>query len=274
MQSSSPSEVPDDWSRSNRDARSTVATAALVAIAVTSLLFGAVVALAGNLTGLLYSALFAVIMSLVAALGVAMRVQRRNLASAIGTVSANGSPATEIYYSPRQFALLVALMAALAGTCVIGAVHLYLSQGMSVASALLAGFGLLGATFPVSALLGRIRRGALALSEHGVSQRGWSFESSLRWADVVGVKAAYNGHPVILLIGYTNTEWTPRYTTRLWRIDRLPPVPMIEVDCRKFDVDCYALFDYLTSYAESADLRYELGTAAAVTRAERTGSAH
>ncbi|WP_156721126.1 hypothetical protein [Mycobacterium sp. Root135] len=246
---------------------------AVLGIALASLLFGAVVAVAGNPVGLLYSALFAVIMSLVAALGVAMRDQRRNLARALRTVSVNGSSATEILYSPRQFALLVALMTALAGTCVIGAVHLYLSQGMPVASALLAVFGLLGATFPVSALGGRIRRGALALSEHGVSQRGWSFESSLRWTDVAGVKAAYNGHPVILLIGYTNAQWTPRYTTLLWRIDRLPPVPMIEVDCRKFDVDCYALFDYLACYAENADLRSELGTSAAVTRAERMGTA-
>ena len=113
--------VPDEWRRSNRDARSTVATVGLVVIAVTSLLFGAVVAAAGNLAGLVYSALFAVIMSLVAALGVALRDQRRDLASAIGTVSVKGSPATEISYSPRQFALLVALMTALAGTCAIGA---------------------------------------------------------------------------------------------------------------------------------------------------------
>ena len=74
------------------------------------------------------------------------------------------------------------------------------------------------------------------------------------------MKAAFNGHPVILMIGYTNPEWTPRYTTRLWRIDRLPPAPMIEVD-------------YFASYAESADLRSELGTTAAVARAERTGLA-
>ena len=267
-------EVPDEWRRSNRDARVTVAIAAVLGIAVASLLFGAVVAVAGTLPGLVYSALFAVIMALVAALGMAIRVQRRELASAIGTMSANDSPATEISYSPRQFALLIALMTTLAGTCLIGAAHLFLDQGMSVASVLLAGFGLLGATFPAAALLGRVRRGQLTLSEHGVSQRGWSFESSLRWADVAGVKAAYNGHPVILLIGYTNAGWTPRYTTRLWRIDRLPPAPMIEVDCRKFDVDCTGLLDYLTSYAESADLRDELGTAAAVTRAERMGSAH
>lgn len=274
MQSSSSSEIPDEWRRSNRDARATVAIAALLVIAATSLLFGAVLAVAGNLSGLLYSALFAVIMSLVAALGVAMRVQGRDLASAIRTVRANGSPATEISYSPRQFSLLIALMTTLAGTCVIGAVHVLLGQGMPVASALLAGIGLLGATFPASALLGHIRRGGLTLSERGVSQRGWSFESSLTWAEVAGVKAAFNGYPVILLIGYANAQWTPRYTTRMWRIDRLPPVPMIEVDCRKFDVDCYALFDYLKCYVESADLRSELGTGVAVTRAQRTGSAH
>jgi hypothetical protein len=270
MQSSS--EVFDEWRRSHRDARVTVATVALVVIALASLLFGAVLAMAGNFSGLLYSALFAVIMSLVAALGMVIRVQRRDLVSAIGTVNANGSPATKISYSPRQFALLVALMTVLTGTCLIGALQLLLGPGMSVASAVLAIFGLLGATFPVSALLGRIRRGELALSEQRVQQRGWSFESSLTWADIAGVKAAFNGHPVILLIGYANAEWTSRYTTRLWRIDRLPPVPMIEVDCRKFDVDHYALFHYLACYAESANLRSELGTAAAVTRAQRTGT--
>lgn len=58
-------EVPEGWRRSNRDTRATVATAALVVIAVTSLLFCAVVAVAGNPAGLLCSALFAVIMSLV-----------------------------------------------------------------------------------------------------------------------------------------------------------------------------------------------------------------
>lgn len=267
------SEVPDEWSRSNRDARAAVAVAAVLGIAVASLLFGAVVAVAGDLVGLVYSVLFAVIMSLVAALGLAIRVQGRDLASALTTVRANGSLTTGISCSPRQFALLIALMTVLAGTGLVGAAHLFLSQGMSVASALLAGFGLFGATFPMAALLGHIRRGQLTLSEHGVAQRGWSFESSLTWADIAGVKAAFNGHPVILLIGYTNAEWTPRYTTRLWRIDRLPPAPMIEVDCRRFDVDCHALFDYLASYAESADLRAELGTAAAVTRAERMGTA-
>jgi len=267
------SEVPDEWRRSNRDARLTVARAAVLVIAAASLVFGAVEAMAGNLAGFLYSALFAVIMSLVAAFGAASRRRRRDLASAVRTVSADGSPATAISYSPRQFTLLVALMTALAGTCLVGAVHLYLSQGMSVASTLLAGLGFLGATFPAAALLGRIRRGELKLSERGLSQRGWSFESSLAWADVAGVKTAFNGHPVILLIGYTNAEWKPRYTTRLWRIDRLPPVPMIEVDCRKFDIDCDALFDYLACYIETADLRSELGTAAAATRAERTGLA-
>ncbi|KAA0092757.1 hypothetical protein CIW49_28605 [Mycolicibacterium sp. P1-18] len=88
------------------------------------------------------------------------------------------------------------------------------------------------------------------------------------------MKTAFNGHPVILLIGYANAQWTPWYATRLWRIDRIPPAPMIEVDCRKFDVDCSALHDYLACYVDGADLRAELGTAAAVERARRTGSHH
>ncbi|BCP14092.1 hypothetical protein MINTM021_10010 [Mycobacterium paraintracellulare] len=49
---------------------------------------------------------------------------------------------------------------------------------------------------------------------------------------------------------------------------------MLEDDCRRFDVDCFALSDYLACYAESPDLRSESGTAAAITRAKRTGSAH
>jgi len=273
MRPSDFSDVPGEWKRSDSHPWSTVAAVALAVISGASLLFGVVLAAAGNPWGLLYSALFTVIMSLVAAFGVALRTRRRNLWSAIRTVSAGGSPATEVSYSSRQFALLTALMASLASTCVIGSVHLIIAQGMSVAAALLAGVGFISATFPVDALFGRIRRGALLLSEQGVSQRGWSFESSLTWAEIAGVRAAFNGHPVILVIGYVNAEWTPRYTTRLWRIDRLPPIHMIEVDCRRFDVYAHALHDYLAFYAENADSRTELGTAAAVARAKQTGSA-
>ncbi len=68
-------------------------------------------------------------MLLVAALGVAIRTQQRDLVRSIGTVRADGSPATEISYSRRQFSLLVALMTALTGACVIGAIHLFLGQG-------------------------------------------------------------------------------------------------------------------------------------------------
>lgn len=251
-------------------ARSTIATVVLLVIAVASVSFGATVASAGHPSGLVYSVLFAVVMALVAAFGVASRDRRRPLTHAIRTTSVGGLPATEICSSPRQFALLVALMTTLAGTCVIGAVHLFLRQGMSVVSGLLAVVGLVLASLPVSALLGRIRRGRVALTERGVTQRGWSFESALAWTEIAGVKAAFNGHPVILLIGYANAEWSRSYTTRLWRIDRLPPVPMIEVDCRRFDVDHRALYDYLTCYAQNDDLRSELGYTAAVVRAERT----
>jgi len=261
-------DVPDEWQRFDNNARFTVATVTLVIIAFASLLFGAGLAVAGNLWGLVYTVLFAALISLVAALGVAIRVHKRDLSSATGTVNMDGSPVTEIVYSRGQFALLVALMTFLPCACLTGAVHLVVGQGVSVPSGLLAGCGLIGATFPVGALSGRIRRGALVLSEQGGSQKGWSLESSLTWAEIAGVTAAFNDHPVILFVGYVNAKWTPRYTTRLWRIDRLPPVPMIEVDCRRFDVHAHALLYYLAFYAEHEELRAELGTPAAVNASE------
>jgi hypothetical protein len=228
---------------------------------------------AGNFTAFRYSVLFAVIMLLVAAAGAAIRAQDRDLARVIGTAKPRDSRTTEIPHSGRQFGLLVALVTCVAGTCVLGAVELALQdgQGFPGGAAFLAGCGLIALTFPASAAMGRVRRGGLALSEQGVTQRGWSFESRLSWSGIAGVKAGFNGHPVILLIGYGNSEWRPRYTTRIWRIDRLPPVPMIEIDCRKFGVDCFDLLRYVTCYVENPALRAELGSPAAVTRAAQVG---
>jgi hypothetical protein len=41
---------------------------------------------------------------------------------------------------------------------------------------------------------------------------------------------------------------------------------MMEDDCRRFDVDRFALFDCLACYAESLDLRSESGTAGGIAR--------
>lgn len=272
MQSSDSPPLPDEWRHTNRNVRFRLATVAILAFATVSLLFGLIVAVSGNFTAFRYSVLFAAIMSLVAAIGVAIRAQDRDLADVIRTAESRDSRTTEIPYSGRQFGLLVALMTCVAGTCALAAVELLLhdDNGFPGVAVFLAGFGLLCLTFPASAATGRIRRGSLALSEQGVTQRGWSFESRLNWRDIAGVKAGFNGHPVILLIGYANSGWRPRYTTRVWRIDRLPPVPMIEIDCRKFDVDCLDLLRYVTCYVENPALRAELGSTAAVARATQS----
>ena len=88
----------------------------------------------------------------------------------------------------------------------------------------------------------------MTLSSHGISQRGWSVESRLDWS-------------------CANADWNRRYTTRFWRIDRLPPVPMIPFDCRQFDVDPYGLYGYVRTYVDNPELRVELGTEAALARA-------
>jgi hypothetical protein len=269
MQSSDPAPIPDEWRHSNRDVRFRVATVAILAIAAVSVGFGLIVAVAASFTAFRYSVLFAVIMSLVAAIGVAVRAQDRDLAGVIRTADSRDSRTTEIPYSGRQFGLLVALMTCIAGTCALAAAELLLydDNGFPGGAVFLAGFGLLCLTFPASAAMGRIGRGSLGLSEQGVTQRGWSFESGLAWNEIAGVKAGFNGHPVILLIGYANSDWRPRYTTRIWRIDRLPPVPMIEIDCRRFDVHCLDVLHYVTCYVENPGLRAELGSTAAVARA-------
>ncbi|AQA06314.1 hypothetical protein BVC93_11400 [Mycobacterium sp. MS1601] len=240
------------------------------AIALAALLSGAVLAVSGNTVAPKYCVLFAVAMALVAALGVTMRRHRHGLSSAVRTVDAAGVRATEVRYSATQFGILVALMTCLALLCLLGAAEAYLrsdSSGFPGLSVLLGGAGVFLASFGIAAATGRLRRGAVALSGAGISQRGWSFESRLDWSAVAGINPGHNGYPVILVIGYTNAEWTRRQITRIWRIDRLPPVPMIELDCRKFDIDPDALLRYLQTYVESAAARDELGTEAALIRA-------
>jgi hypothetical protein len=43
--------------------------------------------------------------------------------------------------------------------------------------------------------------------------------------------------------------------------------PMMEIDCRKFDVDPYTLYRYLRNYVENPAARGELGTPAALAQA-------
>ncbi|MUM19943.1 hypothetical protein BI330_24255 [Mycobacterium sp. CBMA 623] len=246
--------------------------AGLIAITTVSVLVGIAAARAGNVAWLRYCLLFAVLMALVIAYGVVVRFRRVELSAAIRVVERNGIRGTEIRYSTWQFTILVALMACFALLCATAAIDIWIRQdeGFPGASVLFGALGLVFASFGAAAIFGRISRGGITLSNKGITQRGWSFTSSLEWASIAGVKPAFNGYPVILVIGYANSSWDRRYTTRIWRIDRLPPVPMIEVDCRKFDIDPKALYGYIRTYVDFPETRSELGTEAALTRASQS----
>lgn len=274
MRSSSHSELPDEWTSTRKRSRDILAHAIVIAIAAVAVLFGMISGTAGDYLTLRYSLFFGLIMVLAVALGSAMRRQSGVMSNATHTVDlGDGSRGTEIRYSKAQFALLVALMACSAGFFAFAAIETVLGRqepGISVAGILFGVIGLALLSFPVLVAFGRISRGSLLLSEHGVAQRGWSFESRLNWADVAGIKPAYNGHPIIMLVAFANTNWDRRYTTRLWKVDRLPPVPMIEIDCRKFDVDPAALLSFLSTYVDTPDNRSELGTPEALARAQQS----
>ncbi|RSM70639.1 hypothetical protein DMH04_44305 [Kibdelosporangium aridum] len=174
-------------------------------------------------------------------------------------------PATEMRYSLVAFVCLVGLMCCATAIFVLAAVDYW--RGGTTAAALV--FGVLGlgtATFVVAVLTGRVRRGRLTLSAAGIEQRGWTFSSFLPWEAFAGVKATYNGRPEVLVIAYANAEWRKQQFTRLWKIDRLPPVPMIEVDCAQFAVPPEGLYALLKHYIEHPEARVELGTDAVLTR--------
>lgn len=276
MQFSERSDLPDGWKTNPRDARYRVATIFLLALAGSSFLLGFVFSAAGTPAALKYCLLFALIITLTAGLGVAARVDRARLSSIIRTVDCNGVPKTKISYSFAQFYLLIGLMSSCSAFCIIAAAEIFMHRrGGSFPGASLAigALGVFFASFVISAAFGRLRRGELTLSNQGIEQRGWSFESRLEWSSIAGITPGFNGYPVVLLIAYANAGWHRRSTTRIWRIDRLPPAPMIEVDCRKFDVDCLELYGYLRYYVDTPAAREELGTEAAIERARHTNPA-
>ena len=164
-----------------------------------------------------------------------------------------------IKHSSAVFGVLVALVGCTTLLCLGGAIALLIAgyRGPAILPGLLGAFF---ALFFVALVLVQIRRGEVALSRDGIRQRGWSFESYLPWDAIAGGKAAYNGYRMVLVFAYANATWERRVTTWPWRIDRLPPVPMFELDCRKFDVDPVLLCHLVRFYADTPAARDELGT--------------
>ncbi|MBB4853575.1 hypothetical protein HNP40_000941 [Mycobacteroides chelonae] len=246
--------------------------AVLIALATVSILAGIAATQAGNDAVFRYCLLFALLIIFVIAYGVVGRFRRVELSTEIRTVERGGISGTEIRHSTWQFMILVAVAMCSTIFCAVAAAEMFARQheGFPGGAVLPGMLGLGFASFGASVAFRRIRRGGVVLSDQGIAQRGWSFQSSLEWPSVAGIKSAFNGHPVILIFGYANSRWDRRYTTRIWRIDRLPPVPMIEIDCRKFDIDPTAVYRYIQTYIEFPETRSELGTEASLTRARHS----
>ncbi|MCV7112701.1 hypothetical protein [Mycolicibacterium setense] len=270
MQSSEHQDIPAGWTDAHDGVKFHLSAVGLSAISAFSFLFGIMIAAAGNVIALKYFLLFALFTALIVAFALVGRYRRMHLSSAIRTIERDGVPGTEIRYSGWQFTILVALMGCGTLLCATAAIETFIDQdeGFPGFAVVIGALGVVFASFIAVVVAGRVRRGGVTLTSQGIIQHGRSFESRLPWSSLVSFKAVTDGHPIILGIAYANADWNRRYTTRLWRIDRLPPAPMIEFDCRQFDVDPYILYSYVRTYVENPELRAELGTEAALARAQ------
>ncbi|WJJ09970.1 hypothetical protein P9990_15400 [Prescottella equi] len=243
----------------------------LSAIGCVAVLVGIAGGLGGQPAALRYGLAYGCLVFLVAVFGVQVRrTGARETIRSVPIESGQGF-ATEIWQSRRLWSVLVAMIVCCTVLTAGPAVEIYLSATTSGVPGASVIFGVLGAlfvSFLVLIVVRLVRPGAVQLTPDGIRHRGWSFESYLPWESVAGVKPAYNGHRMILLIGFANAHWTRRYTTPIWRIDKLPPVPMIELDCRKFAMDDVLLLHFVSFYANNPAMRAELGTDAARARFE------
>ncbi|TMS54645.1 hypothetical protein [Mycobacterium sp. DBP42] len=276
MQSSEHQDIPAGWTDTHDGVKFHLSAVGLSAISAFSFLFGIMIAAAGNVIALKYFLLFALFTALIVAFALVSRYRRVYLSSAIRTIDRDGVPGTEIRYSGWQFTILVAFMGCGTLFCATAAIEtvIYQDEGFPGFAVVIGTLGIVFATFIAVVASARVRRGGVTLTSQGIIQRGRSFESRLDWSAIADVKAATDGHPYILMIGYANADWNRRYTTRFWRIDRLPPVPMIVFDFRQLDVGPHVLYAYVRTYADNPELRAELGTEAALSRARYMQPAH
>lgn len=269
MPSSNPLEAPAEWPAESRG-RFVLAFVFLMALGAVSIGVGAVAATGGFDGATKYALLFAGLFWFTAAFGYLTRIRPQHRATDVGTTAINGHPATEIKYSGAQFALLNSLMvcvflcAAFAawdyGHAGNGAFPPGIPMFLAVAAALFI------ASFFAFVGLGRLRRGRILLTADGIHQEGRAFESFLPWDSFAGVKPSYNGTREVLVIAYSNAPWQKRQLTGLWKLDKLPPVPMIEINTIHLAIDPTLAYHLVRFYTENPSARDELGTDTALRR--------
>ncbi|MEB3371597.1 hypothetical protein [Saccharopolyspora mangrovi] len=263
MPSSGRLEVPAEWPVENRG-RFILAFGFLVVLGVLSSGVGLVAAGIAFIGATKYAVLLAGLFWLVAAFGYMTRLRPQHRGSDLRTTTVGGTAATEIRYSGAQFALINLIVACLL-LCAGFAAWDYGSVG-TVPMALAALAALFFASYFVLLALGRIRRGRVVLTAEGIRREGRAFESFLPWDSFVGAKPSYNGTREVLVVAYDNAPWEKRPLGGPWKLDKLPPVPMIEVDTVHLAVDPTLVFHLLRFYTENPSAREELGTDAVLRR--------
>ncbi|QCQ90501.1 hypothetical protein [Rhodococcus sp. SGAir0479] len=257
---------PVEWRSASFSIRETAALTLLAAIGCAAMAIGVVGGLDGRPMVLRYGSAYGCLVVLVAAFGVLSR--RTGAGGSVRTVDVESGTASAIRQSRLLWGVLVAMTVCCALLTVGPALEIYLNAatpGIPGATVIFGVSGILFGSFLIVVVARLVRPGAVMLTPDG-HHRGWSFHSYLPWESVAGVKAAYSDHRMILLIGFANAHWTRRYTTPIWRIDKRPPVPMIELDCRRFAMDDLLLLQFVSFYADDPTLRRELGTDAARAR--------
>ncbi|MGH3519872.1 MAG: hypothetical protein ACRDQ7_21295 [Haloechinothrix sp.] len=269
MPSSSALPTPQEWPHDGR--KYVAALIFLAGLGVLSVLVGFGFVAIGRPDGLKYGLLFAVLFFLTAAYPYVTRVRPGHRIGDIRVTEHDGTPATELRYSRAAFAILVGLMVCVIAILGLASVDFLLAgdevPAGAVAVALAGAATLFCATFLLYVILGRLRRGTVVLSRTGIYQRGYAFSSFLPWSAIAGAKAAFNGTPEVLIIGYTNAPWEKRQHGGPWKLDKLPPVPMIELVCTAFAVSPVLIYHFVKFYVENPAARDELGTETSVQRA-------
>ncbi|MFI6030804.1 hypothetical protein [Amycolatopsis magusensis] len=194
-----------------------------------------------------YSPLIAALFVLSAAHGYVTQVRRRS----------DPVPEPELRYSRVAFAVLTGLMVCLTALWTFGAWD-YARARVWVAALVCAAAAAFCGSFLVLAAVGKVRCGRIWFTAHGIHQRGRAFSSFLPWESVAGVKPAWNGKPEVLIVAYANAPWERQQHARVWKLDQLPPVPMIEIDCTVLTCTPDHALRVVTAYVDDPDKRGEL----------------
>ncbi|WP_344678675.1 hypothetical protein [Saccharopolyspora taberi] len=263
-------ERPPEWPAGGVGARFKASFVFVVVLGLACLPVGFGFAATGRSGALKYAFLLAALFLLTAQFSLIARMRPHHRISDITITSYDGHAATEVRYSGAQFALLSALVACLAALSALATWDFARADDDVPAAPVAAALTGLAAVFFVSffvlAALGRLRRGRIVLSQQGIHQEGRTFTSFLPWESFAGAKASYNGTPEILVVAYANAHWERRQLTRVWKLDKLPPVPMIEINPTALAVDPTLLYHLVRFYLEEPSARAELGTDASLQR--------